>query len=61
MESFADSVKLMFFVYALAAGLSLVIAWIIKIIFAAVKYQKARTRGSGGKTDGGKAQTEGSA
>lgn len=61
MESFPDAVKLMFFVYALAAGLSLAIAWIIKIIFAAVQYQKARSRGSDGKTDGGEAQTEGSA
>ena len=60
MESFPDAVKLMFFVYVLAAGLSLVIAWIIKTIFVVVQYQKARTGDSGGNSDGGEAQTEGS-
>ena len=42
METVMDSVKFMFFVYGLAAVLSLIIAWIIKMIFVAVQYQKAR-------------------
>ena len=42
MESFWGSVKLMLFVYALAAAVSLTVAWSIKMIFAGVKMQKAR-------------------
>lgn len=42
MESFWGSVKLMLFVYALAAVVSLTVAWSIKMIFAGVKMQKAR-------------------
>ncbi len=42
MESFWGSVELMIFVYALAAVVSFFIAWIIKLIFAAIKMQKAR-------------------
>ena len=37
METVSDAVKFMFFVYGLAAVLSLVIAWIIKMIFVAVQ------------------------
>ena len=42
MESFWGSVELMIFIYALAAVVSFFIAWIIKLIFAAIKMQKAR-------------------
>ena len=48
METELGSVKLMFFVYGLAAVLSLIIAWIIKIIFAAVQYQKSRAEARNG-------------
>ena len=42
MENFADSVKLMLFVYALAAVVSFTVAWVIKLIFAGIQRQKAR-------------------
>ena len=42
MEGFWDSVKLMLFVYALAAAVSFTVAWIIKLIFAGIQKQKAR-------------------
>ena len=42
MESFWGSVELMIFIYALAAVVSFFIAWIIKLIFVAIKMQKAR-------------------
>mgnify|MGYP001223162582 FL=1 len=42
MESFGDSVKLMLFVYALAAVVSFTVAWVIKLIFAGIQRQKAR-------------------
>ena len=40
-ESFFGSVKLMVFVYALAATISFVVAWVIKLIFAGIQKQKA--------------------
>ena len=69
METELGSVKLMFFVYGLAAVLSLIIAWIIKMIFAAVQFQKARAEariGGAPETDSeaasdDKPATEGSA
>ncbi|MFP6733168.1 MAG: hypothetical protein VB959_04945 [Rhodospirillales bacterium] len=48
METVSDAVKFMFFVYGLAAVLSLVIAWIIKMIFVAVQYRKARAEARNG-------------
>ena len=42
MEYFLGSVKLMFFVYALAAVISLIMAWVIKLIFVAIQAQKNR-------------------
>ncbi len=42
MESFWGSVELMVFVYALAAVVSFLVAWVIKLIFAGIKMQKAR-------------------
>jgi len=41
IETFWDSVELMLFVYALAAAVSLTVAWILKLIFAGVQRQKA--------------------
>jgi hypothetical protein len=57
METVLESVKLAFFVYGLAAGLSLVIAWLIKMIFVAVQFQKARAeaRNGGGSGPDGEA------
>lgn len=43
METFWGSVQLMFFIYALAATISLATAWIIKLIFFAIQMQKKRT------------------
>jgi hypothetical protein len=40
MESFWGSVKLMLFIYALAAVISLLTAWVIKYIFIAIRMQK---------------------
>ena len=42
METFGESVKLMLFVYALAAAVSLAVAWAIKGLFAGFEWQKAR-------------------
>ena len=42
MEYFWGSVKLMFFVYALAAVVSLAMAWLMKLIFAVIQKQKKR-------------------
>ena len=42
MEYFLGSVKLMFFVYALAAVVSLAMAWLIKLIFVVIQKQKKR-------------------
>jgi hypothetical protein len=42
METFAGSVQLMFFIYALAAVISLATASIIKLIFFAIRMQKGR-------------------
>ena len=41
MESFSGSVKLMLFVYVLAAAVSFTVAWIMKLIFAGIQKQKA--------------------
>jgi len=40
MEYFWGSVKLMFFIYALAAVISLIMAWIIRFIFVGIRMQK---------------------
>ena len=42
MESFGGSVKLMLFIYALAAVISLVIAWMIKYLFVVIRMQSNR-------------------
>ncbi len=42
MESFWDSVEIMVFVYALAAVVSYMVAWILKLLYAAIKKNKAR-------------------
>ncbi len=42
METFGGSVQLMFFIYALAAVISLATASIIKLIFFAIQMQKGR-------------------
>lgn len=46
MEKFWDSVYLMFFIYALAAVVSLVVAWSIKLVFAVI-----HSREKGSKTE----------
>jgi len=42
VETVLGSVKLMLFVYALAAVISLIMAWTIKYIFVAIRAQKNR-------------------
>jgi hypothetical protein len=42
MEYFWGSVKLMLFVYALAAAVSLAMAWVIKMIFRGIRAQRNR-------------------
>ena len=42
MENFWDSVKLMLFVYALAAVISLLVAGVIKLIFTGIRMREAR-------------------
>ncbi len=42
MEIIGGSIKLMLFIYALAAVISLATAWIIKLIFFAIQTQKKR-------------------
>jgi hypothetical protein len=39
MESVGGSIQLMFFIYALAAVISLATAWIIKLIFFAIQFR----------------------
>ena len=46
MESFWGAVKLMLFVYALAAAISLITAWMIKYIFVVIRMQKSRAEAS---------------
>ena len=43
MEYFWGSVKLMLFTYALAAVISLLMAWIMKYIFVVIRNHKNRT------------------
>lgn len=42
MESFGGSVKLMLFIYALAATIALIIAWMIKYLFVVIRMQSNR-------------------
>ena len=42
MENFWDSVEIMVFVYALAAVVSYMVAWILKLLYAAIEKNKAR-------------------
>lgn len=42
MEYFWGSVKLMLFTYALAAVISLIMAWVIKYLFVGIRMQKNR-------------------
>jgi hypothetical protein len=42
MESFWGSVELMVFIYALAAVVSYLVAWIIKLLYSAIEKNKAR-------------------
>jgi hypothetical protein len=52
MESFWGSVKLMLFVYALAAAISLITAWMIKYIFVVIRMQKKRAEDSKSAKEG---------
>ena len=42
MESVGGSIKLMLFVYVLAAAVSFATAWLIKLIFFFIRMQKKR-------------------
>ncbi len=41
METVGDAFQLMLFIYAMAAVISLVTAWVIKLIFYVIKLQHA--------------------
>ena len=53
MESFWGSVNLMLFIYALAAAISLITAWMIKYIFVVIRMQKSRAEARKGVKAGG--------
>ena len=42
MESFWGSIELMVFIYALAAIVSYLVAWILKLLYTTIKKNKAR-------------------
>jgi hypothetical protein len=42
IENFWEAVRLMLFIYALAAAVSFAVAGVIKLIFAAIRMQRAR-------------------
>lgn len=52
IESFWGSVELMLFVYALAAVVSLTVAWVIKLIFAGIRMKRAHAEARRGKAGG---------
>jgi acid phosphatase family membrane protein YuiD len=56
LESFWGSVEIMFFVYALAAVVSFLVAWVIKLIFAVIQKRKAR---ADARAEAGNAAPEG--
>lgn len=49
MDYIWGSVKLMLFVYGLAACISLVVAWIIRLIFAGIRLKKSPVEADKGK------------
>ncbi len=42
MESFWGSVELMVFIYALAAVVSYLVAWVLKLLYIVIEKNKAR-------------------
>ena len=42
MESFWGSIELMVFIYALAAIVAYLVAWILKLLYTAIEKNKAR-------------------
>ena len=42
MENFWGSIELMVFIYALAAIVSYLVAWILKLLYTTIKKNKAR-------------------
>jgi len=59
MDYFLGSVKIMLIVYALAAVISLFVAWVIKGIFVAIRFKKtngeARSMATSGTGPAGRA------
>ncbi|MBT3991506.1 MAG: hypothetical protein HN884_03385 [Rhodospirillaceae bacterium] len=51
MENFWESVNLMFFVYGLAALISIVVAWSIKLIFGVIGMKEKRAAANGPAPD----------
>lgn len=43
MENVWDATKLMFIIYGMAAVVSFLVAWVIKLTFAAIRMQGARS------------------
>jgi len=61
MESFWGSVKLMLFIYALAAAISLITAWVIKYIFVVIRMQKSHADARNSAKSGSSPTQEGAA
>ena len=49
METVGGAVKLMFFVYAVAAVIAFIMAWIIKLIFFIIQKRNGRAKPHGAK------------
>lgn len=58
MENFWESVKLMIFVYALAALVSLMVAWVIKLMFGVIRLRERRARAKNPAPDEASADSE---
>ena len=58
MENFWQSVNLMIFVYALAAVVSLAVAWIIKLLFGVIHMKEKRAAANGPASDEGSADSD---
>lgn len=43
MENVWDATKLMFIIYGMAAAVSFLVAWVIKLTFAAIRFHGARS------------------
>ena len=51
MESFWGSIELMVFIYALAAIVSYLVAWVLKLLYTAIEKNKARAEAVSGASE----------